>query len=526
MAQPQALVGGINVSHTPIRNLSLDVILLIFDRCTDLDQHDYTTWTRHYRQLRDLALVSTHWKSVVIGTKALWTYIPFNLLTPAIQYLLNISRSLPLHIDGPSTDPPSTEVLNLLARHLHRWKSFKIYITPNTSDRLKNLLADAALPIIEFLGIEYLPPPLFGSTGVLPIIFQDGSRFPTLKTLHLSQVQPAWSLCAGLRSLTIHYTAPIPLTSLLGALQACPLLEALAYRSPNLLRRHTPHAVPDDLTPIIMPKLHSIELLSFPAHNAYVLSCLHLPPLRLLSTYLNGTFSPTPFPLPHPEPQGDLELRNFTARLFEMVSSCRVVYINGSMFNTNAGGSTSSPVSRIAIKTSQSWTLWVASLLALAQPPRIVWTYLSNDPAEKKEAISLLPTLQCVKFYGVPMKRSAVPEDLMRRLGAGPPGAWSQVRQVVIKCAVASHVHSLCRRMRALEPAVHAERLNLDIVVIQFAAHSIGSTTPERLEEDLTTIGLLLHAKYGAIAYPLSGSSSNERRAFEEWLQSSAWLNG
>ncbi|KAK0493226.1 hypothetical protein EDD18DRAFT_1333946 [Armillaria luteobubalina] len=294
--------------HAPIRHLPPEVLLSIFSHLEPrrMPRENDAPWV--------LTRVCSSWRDLVTHTPALWSTISVDswigrwnipvdleLMLALLTCSLRYSNGLPLDIILTSLrlEHPYDRITLLLKQHSERWCSLiadSDRFIPNDLPALESLELRMRSKLFNTLQAPRLHTLVLGEIYSIPF-----SRFPSLRCLECSMIHGTQLVtlledAKQLTSLRVHFRR---LDS-----ERSPSVSI----SSNLLRLHLPHQVPEALSHISFPLLHSLTLgrrysSAYDSGEINILDNFHCPRLRTL--ILNDPIS-IPAVLSHPITRLDL----------------------------------------------------------------------------------------------------------------------------------------------------------------------------------------------------------------------------
>ncbi|KAG8943039.1 hypothetical protein FRC04_003250 [Tulasnella sp. 424] len=241
--------------------------------------------------LCQLRSVCTRWNDTILGEPTFWTHINVGAGPRTVELNLLRSGALPLTIlyqnieykAGTGEERPGfLESMDLIGRHIHRWKSISFWALDRELDQLTRYLESSPLPEMECLKIrrgsiwgDLLDWVCGDAASPRKVVF-DGEALPWNSSEFSSLVNLDVEGAVGYLDL---------LVSLIQASQSLETLSLcdITFSDDDVEVQHSV-GWPDESRPSVLPKLKDIQIygLESPAAIACVLKCIRAPNITAL----------------------------------------------------------------------------------------------------------------------------------------------------------------------------------------------------------------------------------------------------
>ncbi|KAL1755081.1 hypothetical protein FB107DRAFT_214315, partial [Schizophyllum commune] len=280
--------------YIPIAQLPDETLADIFlwvAHSLPLDSPAFRDWT-------SLMLVCRRWRSVAVSSPALWSRVYIGHDIPSFSSLLRIDRckmhplTVNMNVDANYTQTDASilrSALSIVGPHFHNVETLEARATHMTIRKLVYMLAEKKRRNLRHLSLALADTHYWEEPEWFDLHPDTAANlFSHLTSISLSNVGLDLDYFHNLTRIHIVYTAALHVHLL-----KFPTLEALLRRSPALndLVLWDCFFVDDihaSSAPIILPCLSRCSLRAHPAHCAFLLSAVQIPPMTTVAVFVPG----------------------------------------------------------------------------------------------------------------------------------------------------------------------------------------------------------------------------------------------
>ncbi|KAL1678555.1 hypothetical protein EV122DRAFT_278124 [Schizophyllum commune] len=280
--------------YIPIAQLPDETLADIFlwvAHSLPLDSPAFRDWT-------SLMLVCRRWRSVAVSTPALWSRVYIGHDVPSFSSLLRIDRckmhplTVNINVDATYTQTDASIlrfVLSVISPHFDNVETLEAKATHMTIRKLVYLLAEKKRRNLRHLSLSLADTQSWEEPEWFDLHPDTAANlFSHLSSISLSNVGLDWDPLHNLTRIHIVYTVMLH-----DHYMNIPALDALLRRSPALndLLLWNCFFVDDiyaSSAPITLPCLSHCSLRAHPAHSAFLLSAMQIPPTTTMGLSIPG----------------------------------------------------------------------------------------------------------------------------------------------------------------------------------------------------------------------------------------------